>query len=537
MDWITFSLLNVNKQSLSRLRPVTVLDTYEGATKNFHDEGLFSATTFGPIGSEQRGTQYGYIDINVDIISPAVALTLFELKRLYKDIMSGKRFATWDPKTKDFEPAAPGDEGANTGYGFFIKHFPELKPKRTESRIREQSIDVVDKFRDIALSRYVLVLPAGLRDMVVKPNGQEKEDDINPLYRKLISTSKNIPNIGNMNNPMVDAARWKLQETFCEIYKYLFDYLDGKKGYIRGKWSKRNLTNGTRNVISSMDASSPVMDREDEIRPTDTIMGLFQGIKSLLPVAIHAIRTTYLPPLDAGNGSLYLIDKKTLRREMVSVSPEDYDMFTTDEGVEKIIEKFRTPEYRHKAIGSSGKYAALIYNDGKTFKIFYDIDELPDDKQRKFVSPLTLTELLYLSGYSRWNDYFTVVTRYPVAGDGSTYSSTIRLTTTVKTSMRYELEDDWTTRKEVPAVDFPDRSVAEFVTSMVPHPSRLQGLVGDFDGDTSSGDSTYTKEALEENRNLMRKSTFWVTGDKRLTVDINVDTIERTVFNLLADPD
>lgn len=538
MDWITFSLLNVNKQSLARIRPITVLDTYEGATKNFHDEGLFSTTIFGPIGSEQRDTTFGHIDVNVEIISPSVALTLFELKRLYKDVMSGKRYAVWNESTKDFEPAAPGDDGANTGYSFFIKHFNELKPKETESLIRQQSIDVLNKFRDIALSRYVLVMPAGLRDLEVNDgSGQEKEDDINPMYRKLISTAKNIPNLGNKNNPIVDAARWRLQETFCEIYKYLFNYLDGKKGYIRSKWTKRNISNGTRNVISSMDASSPVMDREDEIRPTDTIMGLFQGIKSLLPVAIHAIRTTYLPPVDAGNGSLYLIDKKTLKKKMVTVSPEDYDKYTTDEGIEKLINMFRTPEYRHKSVTVNGDYLALIYNNGKEFKIFYDIDELPEDKLRKHVTPITYTELLYLSGYSRWNDYFTVVTRYPVAGDGSTYSSTIRLTTTARTSMVYEFEDDWTTRKTKPAVDFPDRTVDEFITSMALHPTRLKGLTADFDGDTSSGDSVYTDDALEENRSMKRKVSFWVGNDGELTVDITVDTIERTVFNLLADPD
>lgn len=537
MDWITFSLLNVNKQSLARIRPITVLDTYEGATKNFHDEGLFSTTIFGPIGSEQRDTAFGHIDVNVEIISPSVALTLFELKRLYKDVMSGKRYAVWNESTKDFEPAAPGDDGANTGYSFFIKHFNELKPKETESLIRQQSIDVLNKFRDIALSRYVLVMPAGLRDLEVNDgSGQEKEDDINPMYRKLISTAKNIPNLGNKNNPIVDAARWRLQETFCEIYKYLFNYLDGKKGYIRGKWTKRNISNGTRNVISSMDASSPVMDRDDEIRPTDTVMGLFQGLKSLLPVAIHAIRTTYLPPVDAGNGSLYLIDKKTLKKKMVTVSPEDYDKYTTDEGVEKLINMFRTPEYRHKSITVNGEYLALIYNDGKEFKIFYDIDELPEDKLRKHVSPITYTELLYLSGYSRWNDYFTVVTRYPVTGQGSTYSSTIRLTTTARTSMKYELDDDWTTRKTKPAIDYPDRTVDEFVTSMAPHPSHLAALGADFDGDTSSGDTVYTDDALEENRNMMKRSSYWVSSDGRLTVDIEVDLIERTVHNLLADP-
>lgn len=536
MDWITFSLLTVNKSYVNRLRQVSVVDTHEGATKNFHPDGLFSVETFGQVGSTERDTNLAYIDINTEIISPSVALTLFELKRLYKDIMSGQRFAIWNEKEKDFEPASAGDEGANTGYSFFIEHYMELSPKRTKSTIRGQSIDIIDKFREFALSRYVVVLPAGLRDWQVGPDGREKEDDVNQHYRTLIKTAKTIPNLGNKNNPITDAARWKLQLTFNTIYKYFFDYLDGKKGYIRNKWTKRNLTNGTRNVISSMDASSPVMDREDEVRPTDTIVGLMQGLKSLLPVAIHAIRTKYLPNVDAGNGSLYLIDKKTLKRSSVSVKSEDYDKFVTDEGVEKLINAFKTPANRHKEIEVQGKYIALIYNDGKEFKIFYDIDELPDHKSKKFVSGLTYTELLYLSGYDKWNDYFTVVTRYPVAGQGSTYSSTIRLTTTATTVMMWELGDDWNQRLPKPAIDFPKREVDEFVTSMAPHPSRLAKLGADFDGDTSSGDGVYTDEAIEENRNMIKRSTFWVTADNQLTVDVEVDLISRTCKNLLADP-
>lgn len=479
MDWITFSLLNVSKSAVGRLRPVTVLDTYEGATKNFNDYGLYSTKIFGPVGSEQRDTNFGYIDIGLEILSPSVALALYELKRLYKDIMAGKRFAVWDEDTKDFEPAAPGDEGAGTGYSFFLSHYAELTPKVTESLIRQQSIDLLNKFRDIALSRYVLVLPAGIRDMEVKVTGQEKEDEINPLYRKLLSTARNVPNLGSKNSSITDAARWKLQDTFNEIYTYLFTFLDGKKGYIRGKWSKRNVVNGTRNVISSMDASSPVMDREDEIRPTDTIVGLFQGLKSLLPVAVHAIRTTYLPPLDSGNGSLFLINPKTLKREMVMVTPSNYDLLTTDEGMEALINQFKTPEYRHKPVTVEGRYVALLYDDGKQFKIFYDVDDLPEGRSKKYVKPITLTELLYLSGYSKWNDYFTLVTRYPVTGQGSTYSSTIRLTTTVKTGIRYELLDDWHTTYDKPAIDFPDRLTEEFVTSMAPHPSNLKALGAD----------------------------------------------------------
>lgn len=536
MDVFLFYLLNVNKDLIRSLRPTTALDTYQGSTKEFHEDGLYSTLTFGPIGSERRETTFSYIDVGIGIISPAIAMTLYELKHLYKDILAGQKYAVWNPKTKDFETAAPTDPGANTGYAFFMSHYNELTPAPNQSQLRQQNIDLFNKYREVAVSRYVLVVPAGIRDLEVVDGDRDREIDINPLYRKLISISRAVPNIGGGNSAAMDTTRWAIQRAFEEIYQYWFDLLDGKKGFARGKFAQRRLFNGTRNVISPMDPSSTVVDRADEIRPTDTILGLFQGLKSILPVAIHAIRTRYLPMLLGADGLMYLVDKKTFRRESVFVHPKEYDRFATDEGVERLIESFRDPHIRHKPIEVHGRYLALIYNDGRCFKIFYNIQDLPDDRNRKYVRPLTYAELLYLSGYDVWNNYFTVVTRYPVAGQGSTYASTIRLTTTAKVKCLYELEDDWVTRKDQPATDFPIRCLDEFVSTMSPHPSRLADMQADHDGDTCSADSAYTDEALQENRQKTKEITFWVSSAKKLNVDINVDTIKRTVHNLLADP-
>ncbi len=535
INWLTFYLLNVDRTLVSRLRPTTTLDTFVGATNELHDDGLYSTLTFGPVGSDVRDEKFSYIDVGIEILSPAIALTLFELKRLYKDIMSGKRHAVWNPEEKDFEPASVGDEGAGTGYSFFLSHYKELTPKKTGSLIREDSVDVFNKFRDIALSQYVLVMPAGLRDLVIKDN-RTQEDEINKYYRKLLATSRAIPKGGSKNSPLTDTARWKLQSHFIDIYKYVFDIFDGKRGYMRAKVAARALQNGTRNVLSSMDASSEVMGRADAIRPTDTLVGLFQGLKSILPVAIHAIRTKYLAEINAGNGYLYLIDPKTLKRERVLVDSNTYDRFTTDEGIEKLINTQRHMTDRHSAVKADGKYIALIYIKKDKFKVFYDIGQLPSDLDKDDVYPISYTELLYLSGYDKWNDYFSIITRYPVAGQGSTYSSTIRVTTTARTSMKYELAEDWNTKLEPPAIDFPDRNVAEFVSSMAPHPSRIKAMVADFDGDTGSCDAVYTDEALKENRDMLDKASYWVTGDNKPTIQLDNDIVTRTLHNLLGEP-
>ncbi|HGB2018948.1 TPA: hypothetical protein ACIUH2_000021 [Salmonella enterica subsp. enterica serovar Wangata] len=536
LNWVDFYLLNVNKSLVSRLRPVTTTDTFQGLTKNFHPEGLYSTEIFGLTGSEARDSTFSYIDIKLDIISPTVCLALFQLKQLYEEICSGKRYATWSEKEKDFEPALPGDAGADTGFNFFLSHYNDLKPGRNESLQRDETVDFFEKFRPVSLSRYVLVLPAGLRDLVVRQDGREQEEEIGGLYRRLISLARAIPDRATrveLTNPV----RWKLQQTFNEIWMYFFNIQDGKGGFQRRKVTSRKLMNGTRNVLSSFSTGSKCMGREDAIRPTDTKIGLYQGLKALLPVAQYQIRERYLGNIRAGDGNLYGVNTKTLKREFLEVGGRVYDTFTTDDGIETLINRMEARELRHQPLMiNDTHYVALVYQDNKHFKVFYDIDELPKTFDRKKVHGMTLVELLYLSGYDLWNNYFGFVTRYPVTGRGSTYSSTIRLETTTSSLYLKELEDDWETEKPRGAISYPDRSVPTFVESMAPHPSRLGGLGGDYDGDTGSLNAPMSEEALEENRNWVHSKNYWFDSDGNFKINPVNNVIKRATQALLKNP-
>lgn len=530
-------LLNVDKKMVSALRPTTALDTFQGMSKDFHQDGLYSTLTYGSLGSSRRMTQFSYIDIGTEILSPTIAFALFDLKELYKDIMKGSRYAVWDPKECDFEPAQPTDPGASTGYTFFVSKLKELKPKRNKSISRQQAIDVFEKYRDIALSRYVLVLPAGLRDLEVKENGREQEHEINPLYRKLIASSRVIPENSRGNTEALDATKWTLQNTFNDIYNLIFDILDGKKGFIRGKWASRRVANGTRNVLSSMRATSPVLGRDDQVSPFDTSVGMFQYLKGLLPVMQHAIRTKYLSQCIGPDGSMYLVDRKTLKRQLVPVRSDDYVKYSTDEGIAKLIESFRDDDRRHEVMAVQGHYIGLLYNDGKMFKVFFDIDDLPKHLSREFVKPITLAEFLYSSIYHTSGKYFGTLTRYPVAGPGSSYLTSAKLTTTTRTLYLKELGDDWITPQEGSASDFPIRECPEFFSTMSPHPSRLSGLAADFDGDTGSFEFFYSYEATTEVANLRGKAVTWVASPTSLTVDpSSKDLVDRVLLMLTADP-
>ena len=528
-------LLNVQKSFVSRLKPVTTLNTYTGATKNFDPEGFYSPDIFGPVGSPQRDEIYSYFDVKCQIISPMIALELFELKRLYKGIMSGTDFATWNPHTKDFDTAKAGDVGASTGYAFFIKYFYELTPKPNHSRTRQDAIDHFYRFRDVALSQYILTFPAGLRELRIDNGVDEKEHDLTPLYRSCFTISKTIP-VRGADSPLVDVPRWKLQRAFNDIYQYFFTFIDGKKGFTRGKVVSRRLTDGTRNVLSPLISTSRRMGAPDQYRPTDTLVGLHQGLRSILPVAQHYIHKRYLDRIDAGAGYLNTIDPKTLQSTYRKVTSKTYDLYTTNEGIEKLLYSFTVPDKRHSPLLADGHYIALVYRDKDVFKVFYSIDELPDGFDKSKVAGITLAELLYLSGYDVWNEYMMFVTRYPIAGAGSIYPSTIRIETTVRSGVVYELEDDWVTRKEKPAISYPDKNIKEFISAMAPNSTRIAGLQGDYDGDTGSGNAVYTKEALEEIKASIKKTSYWIDVNNRPKIELLDGTAKRTFKMLMAAP-
>lgn len=526
-------LLELTDARVRNLRPVTSLDLFEGASANFHDDGLFSTVIFGRIGTEDRDRSFSYIDTKVKVLHPKVYKDLCALKGLYKGILAGKETARWDAQLKDF--VADKSPEAQTGYSFFISHFMDIEFKRNKSPARTQRVEFVEKYRSKALTNRIVVIPAGLRDLEVDSNGRKTKDEINDLYYKVLSAANNVPMTDDLDGPAMDNMRRTITATFLEIYTLLEEMISGKKGFMLNKWGSRRITHGTRNVLTVMDTSSDVLGAPNAPSYDSTVMGLYQTVKSLTPLTIHLLRSQYLDNIFAqGESSVPLIDKKTLKQEFVEISPDTRDTWTTKDGLLHVINTFVDIEARHRPVEVEGRYLALIYKgEDKTFKVFYDIRELPPHLDKKRVSPITLCELIYLSGYQRWNSYYVSVTRYPVTGVDSNYPSRIYVKTTTIGEMRRELDDRWEPLgDDYVALEFPRSDIAAFVDSQSPHSSRLKGLGADFDGDTGSATSLMTEEALAESKRFLSTRQAWVSADGQLRASASYDTIELVVANM-----
>jgi hypothetical protein len=527
-------LLVLNKASLAALKPVTSLDTFESLNGNFAENGLFSVSTFGRVGDEQRDLRFSFIDIHTTVMHPAIYKRLVKLKGLYKEILAGRDYAIWDPEQKDFFRS--NELEGSTGYAFFMSHWKELEFRENASTVRNQNIELLKKYRDKAMSQYIMVIPAGLRDIETDSSGRTKQSDINDIYRRIVAISRTVAVTQDGDNSAVlNTARHLLQMAWNDVFDFLDQILQGKKGFFQGSWGSRRVMNSTRNVISPMNTSVKVLGGRNAPRFTDTIFGLNQLTKAILPVTIHALRSGYLSQVfNVGDGKARLVDMKTLRSETVKLPSDLYDRYTTVEGIEKVVASYGEIELRDRPILVNGYYLALIYvDDHSNFKVIHGIEDLPEGFNPAFVKPINLCQLLYLSGYRIWNDYCGFVSRYPITGISSCYPTTVYVKTTMVGEMRYELGDDFKRIGEDHlALEFPVFNPRTYLDSQVMPSCRLEGLTADFDGDMCSFVPVYSDEGLNEVRTMLKSRQAWVDPRGYMKASSDVSTVTLVVNNM-----
>ena len=525
------SVLDPKDESLKQMRPVTALDIHDNTGVNFHPDGLFSTLIFGKVGEEARADRHSFINTKAQIFHPAYFKALIGNKRLYMDIVSGKAYALWDAKEKDFVPSDPIN--GKTGFNFFLTYWKDIRLTPSNSPEKQEAQKLIVNFKHVALTNKVMVLPAAMRDLTVDEDGRTEEDEVNKIYRKLIAVSNTVPGSNTVQDRDVsDAARFKLQMTFNEIHESLESLIDGKRKLVMAKWASRHVVDGTRNVISPLDEAITKLGDPSNIGPNHTVYGLYQAIRACRPVAIFEFKNNFLNTINSGQGTpVYLVNKKTYKSEQVKLKPDDWDKWFSDEGIDKLFTMFQNQEMRHAPVMVGGHFISLIYKGPKgDVRLFKDIDELPPDLNKADVSPVTYAELIYLSVIKRLNKLPLFVTRYPVASLGSIYPSISYIKTTSVDEKRYVLDENWVRTGEMVG-SFPIRGEA-FINTLCPNLIRIEMLNADFDGDTSSANALYTQESIEEVHDFLAKKLAYVDPSGRLIASGVIATAELVCFNL-----
>lgn len=480
-------ILKVDKALVSKLRPVTSIDIYDGITSAFDENGLYSISTFGKLGSPDRSDTFSYIDVKIPIMHPKYFLELTKLKKLYGDIILGTEYATWDNEQKDFviSNMLEGD----TGYYFFKQHFNEIVFTRNKSVKRDKRIKLLEDYKDIAYGQYILVIPAGFRDIEIDKDGRTSVPDINKIYVSLLSVANTVGNVTDTTSgKYYDIAAVNLQKKFVELYKHITTYYSGKTSAAVQKWMSRNIMGGTRNVLIAPNNITYNLDSSAAHSVNDTHMGLFQFSKAYQPFVIHAIINGFVSRIvQMGYREADLVNPKTLKTELVEINDSLTDLITNEEGVEKLINNYSYKENRQRPVMIGDHALALVYQDDKYFKIFYDIGQLPKGLPKENVHLMTYTELLYICIQKRGSREITTVTRYPITGQGSEYESYAYLKTTSTSHDLIELDDEWRPILDNPDVSYPCYPIsdkeASFFDGVAVNQCHLKPLGGDHDGD------------------------------------------------------
>ena len=139
--------------------PVSSHSVYESSTQLFHPDGLFSEVIFGQVGSKERLIKRGFIDLHTKLINPHLFKQWMRLKGLYKDVISGKKYAYFDKEAKDLVATTPTDPNANTGYNFFLSVIPKIQLTENDSIQRNNRIRVLKEYADRMFIDKMIVLP------------------------------------------------------------------------------------------------------------------------------------------------------------------------------------------------------------------------------------------------------------------------------------------------------------------------------------------------------------------------------------------
>jgi len=479
MNPASIAIFKAEASKFRHVGRVKVLDVFQNNTRDFHSEGLFSTEIFGRVGSNERLTRFGYIDIHVPILHPRVFTKLCNLKQLYKEIMAGKEYAIWDAKEGDFVKSDQMD--GETGYQFFISHLPELKLKRTQSNLRDNKIKVVKNNLDRALTEYILVMPAGYRDLEVDEHGGTDQAEINDFYRTLIKISNTLSTINDLNSPIIDKARFSLQMAFNELHDYLMsNSTKGKGSFFNSKFGRRKIKYGTRNVWAVASVSVKHLDDPTNFMPDHTQVGLFQAVKATEPLFIHHLRTGYVDQVFNGENSAWLIDPKTLNRVEVPLKPRTIDRWKTVAGLTKIINQFENVQKRNDYIMVDGHYLGLIYRREGRVRLVYSLDDVPVDRaeDKDYIYPITYGELFFLICNRYQGECPADITRYPIAGAESIYPSYNYLMSTAEPYRVIELDEEWKDTTNVTS-QFPNTEVSIWFDTMGPHPIKVPEAGGD----------------------------------------------------------
>lgn len=461
------------------------------------EDGLLSHQIFG-ITQQDRAGIFGYIDLNGWYLDPSCYKNWCKIDPNIKKVVHKDGRFIVNVKGE----IVPDDSGSN-GVEFLRKNIDKIKFKSNESIKRDLRVRYLEKNRNRMFINKYLVIPPYYRDT---NTGKRSVGvgGVNKIYSQLIiavDALKTTQEYGfDMSGPMMG----RVQEIILNLYDWFCGNsnstiqtdtgagISGKLGILKYANMGKTTNYAARLVISAPELKAN--------RPEDMMVNFD---KSAIPLAAaiacfrpfvqfyvrsfferEFIGTEQIPVMDKNGKITYRI-------------PKDPLMVFSDERIKKEMEAF-LHSYNNRYVPIEVPLEdsdEIVYMQFQGFRKDENIET-----ESIFNRRLTWCDIFYQATVEASKGRMVVVTRYPIDSRFNNITTEVEISSTKITEPLYIEGQYYKYYPKIREEEIETNTGNKFVDTFKLSNLYLDGMGGDYDGDTITVKAAFTNEANEELR-------------------------------------
>lgn len=478
-------------------------------------DGLLSNEIFG-ITRYDRANICAYIDLSEDFLTPHLYKIWSKLDKNIIGVIYGTTRVRIDNGKLVEDP-----EG-DTGLRWLRKNYDKIDILRTTSLRRDENATLIEQMQKKPNEAFInkcFVIPAFYRDVDTSKKGKVAIGELNELYRNLIIAVKSLKDAGEYGLSMGDSVRGRIQGILVQIFDWFGSgttvggvttgaVLPGKIGVIRRAVMNKTTDYADRLVLSAPDLrynklEYAMVDMEYSAVP------MAATISTFMPFVIFHVKRLFEAMFSGGN--LPIIKKDgTVEYKRI----KDYQIQFSDEKIKKQINRF--------IHGFSNRFipVEVELEDGSkvvpTIKGFYttvdDFKKGLTPTEQPFNRRMTWCDVLYIAAVRASSDKCIVAVRYPFDSVYNQITTKVHVNSTV---VKDQVVIDGEFFPYYPHItdDMIGMNTSNmFIDTLNISNLYLDGIGGDYDGDTMSLKGIYTVEANEELMRVQKAKYNFITS-------------------------
>jgi len=226
------------------LKPITTTEIFSKPGE-FHSDGLFSETIFGPEESLERKKTFAYIDLNATVIHPSAYMLLIQLDRKIELLISAQKTFSVDSKG-----ILQQDPDGVTGISSFIDLLPKIK-FRGGTGTRDKFVKKIqDSYKNNTLFiNLTPVIPPAQRDAYQDEKGMWIIDPLNDYYITIIRRAYQVKSAAKAG-ALFDLLNFELQKAIINHDNFIRKLIQKKRGLIRSQMLGKRTDFSGRAVVT-----------------------------------------------------------------------------------------------------------------------------------------------------------------------------------------------------------------------------------------------------------------------------------------------